>query len=221
MKPIEKQHTIQAFSYQLGKVESESVRQQNVNLLVNVDKEMACIVADNIGVERPSGSNVPVSTSYASLSQYNTPSYAYTQKVGVLIGNGFNGKEVTNVLNYLQQNGVFIDIISETLGKVTGNDGTTIKVNKTFLTTSPYLFDSLYVVGGSAKNEAKFLQDIMDFVSNAYKHYKPIGVASTGQSYIQTSKENNLAGVVFAANNPNFEQDFVSAIAQQRFWNRT
>ncbi|MED4474840.1 MULTISPECIES: catalase [Bacillaceae] len=221
MKPIEKQHTIQAFSYQLGKVESESVRQQNVNLLVNVDKEMACIVADNIGVERPSGSNVPVSTSYASLSQYNTPSYAYTQKVGVLIGNGFNGKEVTNVLNYLQQNGVFIDIISETLGKVTGSDGTTIKVNKTFLTTSPYLFDSLYVVGGSAKNEAKFLQDIMDFVSNAYKHYKPIGVASTGQSYIQTSKENNLAGVVFAANNPNFEQDFVSAIAQQRFWNRT
>src|SRR5699024_8310015 len=101
MTPIEKQHTIEGFSYQLGKVESESVRQQNVNLLVNVDKEMANIIADNIGVERPSGSQVPVSTSYPSLSQYNTPSYAYTQKVGVLIGNGFNGNDVSNVLNYL------------------------------------------------------------------------------------------------------------------------
>ncbi|WP_163971839.1 catalase [Oceanobacillus halotolerans] len=220
MTPIEKQHTIEAFSYQLGKVESESVRQQNVNLLVNVDKEMASIVADNIGVDRPSGSHVPVSTSYPSLSQYNTPKYAYTQKVGVLISDGFESKEVMNVLNYLQQSGVVVVIVSETLGTVTGNDGTKLKVDKTFLTTSPYLFDSLYVVGGSSKNQAKFKQDMMNFVQNAYTHYKPIGVASTGQSFIQTSEENNLAGVVFAANNSNFEKDFVSAIGKQRFWNR-
>jgi len=71
--PVEKQHTIEAFSYQLGKVKSESVRQQNVNLLVNVDKELATIVANNIGVNPPSGTHVPVSTSYPSLSQFNTP----------------------------------------------------------------------------------------------------------------------------------------------------
>jgi len=212
MTPVEKQHTIQAFSYQLGKVESESVRQQNVNLLVNVDKEMACTVADNIGVDRPSGSHVPISTSYPSLSQYNTPSYAYTQKVGVLIGK--------SVLNYLQQCGVFIKIVSEHLGTVTGADGTKLKVDETFLTTSPYLYDSLYVIGGSSKNQEKFDQEFRHFIQNAYKHYKPIGVASTGQSYIQTSEQNNLAGVVFAGNNPNFEKDFVSAIAMQRFWER-
>src|SRR5690606_26514913 len=50
LSPVEKQHTIEGFSYQLGKVKSESVRQQNVNLLVNVDKQLANIVADNIGV---------------------------------------------------------------------------------------------------------------------------------------------------------------------------
>jgi len=221
MTPIEKQHTIEGFSYQLGKVESESVRQQNVNLLVNVDKEMANIIADNIGVDRPSGSQVPVSTSYPSLSQYNTPSYAYTQKVGVLIGNGFNGNDVSNVLNYLQQCGIFVTIISETRGTVTGADGTKLKVDQAFLTTSPYLVDSLYVVGGSSKNQAKFNQDMTNFVQNAYTHYKPIGVASTGQSFIQASQNNNLAGVVFAANNPNFGGEFVSAIAQQRFWKRT
>ncbi|MFD1850649.1 catalase [Oceanobacillus bengalensis] len=221
LTPIEKQHTIDGFSYQLGKVESESVRQQNVNLLVNVDTDLACIVADNIGVDRPSGNHVPVSTSYPSLSQSTTPKYAYTQKVGVLIGNGFNGNEVTNVLNYLQQCGVFVNIISEKLGTVTGADGTKLKVDKTFMTSSPYLLDSLYVVGGSSNNQAKFNQDMMNYVQNAYTHYKPIGVASTGQSYIQTSDKNNLAGVIFTANNPNFGKDFVEAIAQQRFWNRT
>jgi len=221
MTPVEKQHTIQAFSYQLGKVRSESVRRQNVDLLVNVDKELAAIVADNIGVERPTGTHVPVSTSYPSLSQYNTPRYAYTQKVGVLIGNGFNGNEVINVLKTLEKNGVFVVIVSETLGTVTGADGTKLKVDETFLTTSPYLFDALYVVGGSSKHQAKFNSDVTDFVHVAYKHYKPIGVASTGRSFIQATEENNLAGVVFAANNPNFGEEFVSAIAQQRFWDRT
>src|SRR5699024_11877024 len=49
LTPVEKQHTIEALNYQLGRVKSLSVRQQNADLLVNVDHEMACIVADNIG----------------------------------------------------------------------------------------------------------------------------------------------------------------------------
>src|SRR5699024_4950504 len=183
MTPIEKKHTLEAFSYQLGKVKSESVRQQNVNLLANVDKELASTVADNIGVDRPTGSHVPISTSYPSLSQYSTPSYANTQKVGVLIGNGFDGNEVMSALNSLENNGVFVVIVSETLGTVTGADGTKLKVDETFLTTSPYLFDSLYVVGGSSRNEEKFSTDMTKFIRVAYEHYKPIGVATTGKPY--------------------------------------
>lgn len=221
LSSVEKEHTIEGFSYQLGKVRSESVRQQNVNLLVNVDKQLANIVADNIGVKRPTGTHVPVNTRYPSLSQENTPRYAATLKVGVLIGDDFNGAEVKQTLQILQKHGVFITIISEQLGTVTGNDGTRIKVNETFLTTSPYLVDALYVVGGSAKNPRNFQASMKDFIYIAYKNYKPIGVASTGSSFIQASKQNNLAGVVFADKQRNFGDAFVKAIARQRFWNRT
>lgn len=188
--------------------------------LVHVDKEMASIVADNIGVNRPSGSNVSVSASYPSLSQSNTPRYAYTQKVGVLIGDGF-GSEVTETLDILKQNGVFVVIISDRLGTVTGAGGRELKVDDTFITTSLYLVDSLYIVGGSSKHRAKFDSQVTEYVHTAYQHYKPIGVASTGHPYIQASQNNNLAGVVFAANNTDFGEEFVSAIAEHRFWNRT
>ncbi|WP_010530246.1 DJ-1/PfpI family protein [Lentibacillus jeotgali] len=221
MTAVEKQHLIDALSYQIGRVERKFVREQAVNLLVNVDREMACIVAYNVGVDYPSGTNVPVSTSYPSLSIFNTRYYAYTQKVGVLIGDGFNSQEVINVLNLLKQHGVFVDIVSETLGTVTGADGTKLEVDKTFLTSSPYLLDSLFILGGSANNEAKYYQDIMYYTKVAYKDYKPIGVTTSAQSYIPTSKENNLAGVVFGANNPNFGNEFVEAVAIQRFWSRT
>lgn len=220
MSSVEKQHIVETFNFHLGYVKSKSVRQQVVDMFSNVDKGMATAIAENIGVNPPKGSNVPVTKSSPALSETNTPHYAYTQKVGVLIGEGFNDEEVKSTFNVLQKYGVFIDVISENLGTVTGANGTTIKVDKSFVTTYPVLFDSLYIVGGSTENQAKFNQDIMSFVGEAYTHFKPIGVATTGKSYIHTSEKNNLAGVVFAANNPNFGNEFVSAIAQQRFWDR-
>src|SRR5699024_1337617 len=49
LTPIEQQHMIEALEYQVGSVKSKSVRQQVVDLLVQVDQEMAYIVADNVG----------------------------------------------------------------------------------------------------------------------------------------------------------------------------
>ncbi|NLJ78442.1 MAG: catalase [Tissierellia bacterium] len=219
--PFEKKDLISTFIYHLQFVDSKSVRQQNVDMWVNVDREMACIIADNIGVRRPEGSNVPVSKSSPALSMANTPHYAYTQKVGVLIGNGFNGNEVRNVLNLLENYGVFVEIVGEKLGSIMGDDGTRLKVDGTFKTKYSVLYDSLYIVGGNAENQRKFQQDITCFYIETYKHLKPIGIATTGQPYIKVSENNNLEGVIFAANNPNFGNEFVCAIAKQRFWDRT
>ena len=221
LSPVEKQHTIEGFSYQLGKVESASVRQQNVDLLVNVDQQLANTVADNIGVQRPSGSHVPVDINYPSLSQKTTPKYAATLKVGVLIGDRFNTQEVTSVLHTLQENGVFYTIISDTLGTVRGHDGTNLEVDETFITSSPHLVDALYVVGGSSNNEQKFRYHMNKFVRVAYEHYKPIGIATTGEPFLQTTENNNLEGVFFSRNQPNFANEFIEGICQMRFWSRT
>lgn len=220
MTPVEKQHTIEAFSYQLGKVKSKSVRQHNVNLLVNIDKEFATIVADNIGVAHPTGEHVNVSTSYSSLSQANSPKYPNTLKVGILIGNDFNGKEVTEVINALQKNRVQVVMIGETLQPVTCATGTKFNIDQTFLTYSPYLVDSIYVVGGNAKNKTKFTYEINNFIRVAYEYYKPIGVATSGKEYFEANSIATSPGIVHATNNGNFANDFIMAIAQQRFWDR-
>lgn len=221
MTKVEKQHLVEALSFQIGSCKRESIRRQAVDLLVNVDQKMAYMIADNVGVRRPEGDNIPVSTSYPSLSISNSPSYAYTQKVGVLIGIGFNDQEVAHVLNVLKDHGVFVVIISESLGTVTGLNGTSLKVDQTFLTSSPYLLDSLYIVGGKAKNLEKFTHDMMYYIRVAYSHYKPIGVGTQAKSFVQATEKNNLAGVVFAENHQNFADEFVQAVAKQRFWNRT
>src|SRR5699024_6828907 len=114
LTPVERQHIIESFSYQLGKVKSESIRQKNVNLLVNIDKQLATEVADYTGVKPPIGEPVDISTSYPSLGQGNTPKLPDTLKVGVLIGNNFNGKELTETLTMLEKNNVYVVMISAT-----------------------------------------------------------------------------------------------------------
>jgi catalase len=220
MSPPEKKHIIDAFSFEVGKVRSRSVRQQVVDMFVKVDKEMATIIADNIGVNRPTGEQVNVTASSPALSQENTIRLPYGLKVGILIGNGFNGAEVKATIKILDEYGVQADIVGENLGKIKGTDGLELTVTKTFLTTDPVLLDSLYVVGGKAKNQNQFNQNIVYFIDEAYKHFKPIAIATTGTQLFDQSNAKADPGILFAAGNPNFDKLFVLAIAQQRFWDR-
>ncbi len=221
LKQYEKNDLIYTFIYHLQHVKSKEIREQNVEMWANVDKEMASIIADNIGVNKPTNTNVPVSTSYNSLSLANTPHFAYTQKLAVLIGNNFNGNEIENVLNFLNENGVFIDIISQKLGTVKSREGNKLEVDATFETTKSALYDAIYIVGGAVDNQQLFNQQINEFYYDAYKNYKPIGLATTAQPFIQLPQNCNIKGIVIANDIINFEIEFINAIAKQRFWNRT
>lgn len=221
MTSPEKRHITDAFIFEVGKVKSVDVRQQVVDMFVNVDKGLATELADAVGVNRPTGENVDVSASSPALSQERTPRYPNTLKVGVLIGEGFNGREVKAVVKALLNNGVTVDIVGERLGSLTGVDGVKVVMNETFTTTSPVLHDSFYVVGGKSANQAKFESDIKEFINETYKHFKPIGVASTGEAIFMNSDASPGPGVVIASESgADFSNDFIQAITQQRFWNR-
>lgn len=218
MSPVEKNNIIQTFIFHLGYVQSKAIRKRVVDMFANVDRGMAVTIADHVGVSRPNGNNVDVSASSPVLSLANAAHYPNTQKVAVLIGNSFNGTEVKNTLNCLKQNGVFVDFVGESLGIVKGTDGVEIEVNKIFTSTYSVLYDAVYIVGGKMKNEARFIHDMRKFTDLAFESYKPIGIATTandlfGRIYV-------APGVIFAQNNRHFADEFVNAIAQQRFWNR-
>ncbi|PIC65304.1 catalase HPII [Sporosarcina sp. P13] len=220
MSPPEKQHIIQAFSFELGKVTSVAVRQQVVDMFCNVDKVMATTIAINIGVNKPTGEHVNVTASSPALSQEHTNRFPYSLKVGIIIGDQFNDQEVKSTIENLSKYGVWVYTIGEKIGTVKGKNGLAIHISDTFSTTAPVLFDSLYVVGGTAVNQAKFNSESVYFINEAFKHYKPIGIASTGNSLFKDSDAKEGAGIIQAENTPEFSDDFVRAITQQRFWDR-
>src|SRR5699024_6612024 len=111
-----------------------------------------------------------------------------------------NTREVLHAINLLEHYGAFVDIISQKLGYVVGNDGTKLRVDYTFISKYEVLYDSIYIVGGRADKQKQFDKDIKEWYYFAYQHKKPIGVATTGQYYIKSSEDQNYEGVVFASN---------------------
>lgn len=216
----EKQDLVESFSFHIGSVKDKTIRQKNVELWANVDTEMAEKIAENIGVDRPKSKHVANDTSYPSLSQLKSRHSAMTQKVGVLIGQGFNGKEARATLDAFKKNGIIFETISEKLGSLTGDDGMELEVMKSFLTTHPTLYDAIYIVGGRLPNQMKFDMPVFDFIRMQYEHLKPIGVATDADAYVSKMEINNMDGVITAKDNPVFTEQFIDAIAQKRFWDR-
>ncbi|MCY8252401.1 catalase HPII, partial [Bacillus inaquosorum] len=95
----------------------------------------------------------------------------------VLAGNGFREKELQTVLSALKQEGITADIISQTLGYITGGTGQQLEAGGTFLTADSVLYDAVYAAGGP---ELKGNKQAMAFIREAYNHYKAIGTANEG-----------------------------------------
>ncbi|WP_018664815.1 catalase [Heyndrickxia acidiproducens] len=220
MSEPEKQHIIQAFSFELGKVKSKAVKQQAVDMFANVSPMMAAAVANAIGAIPPQKTEEPKAAKISpALSQLNKPMLPDTRKAGVIIGNQFNGADVSTVLRELQAAGVQTVLISEKAGKVTGTDGTILEATETFLTTDSVLYDAVYAAGGQGISPA-FEKEGSAFIMEAFKHFKTIGGTHEGTVFLEKANILNQPGVVSGSDMKQFAGDFIKAVAADRHWSR-
>ncbi|WP_195575247.1 catalase [Paenibacillus sp. 1001270B_150601_E10] len=219
MTPVEKSHIIQAFSFELGKVQRVSVRQQVVNMLGHISTLLATAVANELGVEVPHIEESKVTKSSPALSMMNTVFTPYTLRVGILLGRDFNGEELEYVVQRFVHVGLQPVIVYQRLGSVRGSTGPEWKVDDSFLTGSSLLYDGLYVVAGTSESEY-IVRKMQTFAVEAYNHYKPIGATREGAALLQPFGILGKPGVIVEHDPTGFADAFIAAMSKQRFWNR-
>lgn len=219
MSDIEKEHITKAFSFELGKVENLSVRQQVVDMLSNISLHLAQEVAGNIGVTKPESGGSNVTKSSPALSQLSSVKTAETRQVGVIVDDGFDSSDVKSVLDQLKQSGVHPTIISDQQVTKKGEDGAELDVDASFLTVDSVLFDALYVVGGK-ETDKSFNHQAKSFIQEAFSHSKPIGATHQGKQWLDDLNITNRSGVITENDVNAFADQFVNAIAEHRFWDR-
>jgi catalase len=219
MSPVEKKHIFEAFSFELEKVKSMSVKQQVVDMFANVSLDLARSFSKKIGANPPKTGGSKVTKSSPALSQQNTIFTPSTLKVAVILTNGFNGPEVKYVLDHLASCGLNLEIISENQGEVRGTHDVNYKVAHTFLTAKSVQFDGVYIVNGS-NTSRRFNKDAVYFIDEAFSHYKPIGATHEGIQFLTINNFDRKPGVVTGEDIRSFADEFVDTISIHRHWNR-
>jgi catalase len=178
----EQTHIINAFRFELTRVQIPAIRARVVSLLVNVDEILANNVADSLGIELPAAmplaSNLPI-PSYApspALSLLSRPGETgiATRRVAILINEGVDKKCVSSVYKDLLNEGAVPRLVGSRLGKIKTVDGTTLDIEITLEASPSVLYDGVIIIQGDAS--LPHSADASDFVREQYRHCKPIYV---------------------------------------------
>ncbi len=147
-----------------------------------------------------------------------------TRKVAILAADGVDTPSVKAMQEALLAAGAQGKIVATHLGALTGADGDELPIDFSLLTASSVLFDAVYVPGGADSVAALSLErDAVEFVTEAYRHCKPIAASGEGIDLLRAAGIAEGQGVSTSkgAATPENVKSFLNAMAQHRFWTRT
>ena len=181
---VEKQHIINAFRFELTKVQVTAIRERMVAGLRNVDERLAAAVADGLGMELPpplpkalDRAPKPEVQKSPALSLLARPGEEgiKTRKVAIIVANGVNGKAALDIHEALAAEGAVPRFVGIKLGRVQSTGGDPIEVEITLETGPAVVWDAMIVPGGDAAVDTLAVTgQALEFLKDQYRHCKPI-----------------------------------------------
>ncbi len=240
MTDHEKRHIQNAFSFELGKVQLVPIRQRMVDMLLEVDEDLAKKVADHLGLvpkklPQPITGSIPADgnpddhhslkvklpiTEAPSVSMANKlPTNIKARRIAILTADGVDDDAFTRVKKQLCEMDAMVQIIAPRHGFVTTKSGDQYPVDDSLLTAASVVFDAVYIAGGESVNTLLEHAGALHFVAEAYKHCKPIGADENGADLIKKAVPQLKDPEDGIITNGNLDE-FTGAIMLHRFWER-
>lgn len=251
----EKNHIVDAFTFELGKVKTVAIRKRMLGILAEVDADLTAKVAYGLGLEAPKQAEKPINKSVpadgkqadfeplkiqepigasSALSMAETvKDTVKSRKIAVLAADGVNADSLNKVKTALTKAGAVVEIIAPRLGQLKSAQGSEIQVDQSFLTAASVLFDAVYVAGGKDNVAAiKAEANAIHFLNESFKHCKAIAADSDALEVLEetyfgrkvktgdSSDQGMDDGLIISDNADKLADQFISAIAQHRFWDR-
>ncbi|WP_414163517.1 catalase HPII [Superficieibacter sp. BNK-5] len=229
--PVEQQHIIDAFSFELGKVSRPYIRERVVDQLVRIDLKLAQAVAENLGLtltDEQLAVTPPADVNGLkkdpSLSLYAIPGGSVKGRVvGVLLNDKVKSADLLALLKGLKAEGVHAKLLYSRMGDIKADDGSALNVMATFAGAPSLTVDAVIVPGGDlsslkASGEANY------YLLEAYKHLKPIVLAGDAREFktVLNVDAQGEEGIVEADSiSAATVKELITLLAAHRVWSRS
>ncbi|WP_433795414.1 catalase [Actinoplanes sp. CA-252034] len=200
LTPIEQDHIVEAFTFELSKCYEQAIRVRMLSVLSNVDAGLTAKVAAGLGLPAPEGKPPLEVTPSPALAQITDRAWPITGRVVGVIGTP--DAATAKLQKTLKAQGVVVRVIAPV-----GGEG----VERTFQTARSVEFDAVVVAMATDNPQVTVL------LQEAYRHAKPIGVQGGGEQTLAA------AGIDVKAPGILVDPDaaaLATALAQHRVWDR-
>ncbi|MEE4403070.1 catalase HPII [Enterobacter mori] len=229
--PIEQQHIIGGFSFELSKVVRTYIRERVVDQLARIDIQLAQSVADNLGItltdeQRNAAPPKDVNglKKDPSLSLYAVPGGSIKGRVvAILLNDKTRASDVLGIMQALKTQGVHAKLLYSRMGEVTADDGSVLPVAATFAGAPSLTVDAVIVPCGDI-DSLLTNGDAVYYLLEAYKHLKPIALAGDARQFKAQLKvaDQGEDGIVEGDNvDDAFMTKLFDLLAAHRVWSRS
>jgi catalase len=232
---VEKRHIVNAFRFELSRVQTPAVRERMVSGLMNVDADLAKAVANGLGMRRMPAAMPKVLTRKITPEVSVSPALSLfarpgdgsirTRRVAILIADGCVAAPLVRLADRLTAEGAVPRFVSTTLGAVKPASGDAIEIDVSLEAAPAVLYDAMVLPGG-AEAVRKLRGDgrVLEFIKDQYRHCKTLLVLAEGTQLLDAcgiAADKPDAGVVVAAGDAKDAADrFVAAMAKHRHFAR-
>jgi catalase len=191
--PVEQKHIVEAFRFELTRVQTPAVRERIVAGLVNVDANLAKAVATQLGMPVPpalprvNDTPVPDYPPSPSLSLFARPGRIgiRTRRIAIVVADGVEGAIVRQIYASLLKDGAQPRLVGQHLGEVKAVGDKPLDVEVTFEATPSVMYDAVVLPPGEAANAALAKNGrVLEFLRDQYRHDKPFLVLGAGRQLV-------------------------------------
>jgi catalase len=235
---VEKQHIINAFRFELSRVQVPAVRERMVSGLMNVAAGLAESIAMGLGMrEMPAPMPkvltrdvTPEVTVSPALSLFARPGQdcIKTRRVAMLVADGCDGESLNALADRLTSEGAVPRFVSTTLGSVQPASGDEIEVDVSLEAAPAVLYDAVVLPDGAdAVSALRADGRTLEFIKDQYRHCKPILALGSSTELLAVCgidaalpDGSRDPGLIVAADTTAATNDFIAAIAKHRHFAR-
>ena len=231
MSPVEREHIIRAYTFELGKCYHQAIRERQLQCLANIDPVLCAQVATGLGLPTPEPT-VPLTdvTPSPALSQLGRVWPADGRTVGIVVDADADTAGVEQVRREVSAAGMVPLVIAAHGGTVGG-----LTVQRTFATGRSVELDALLLAGAPAPApDALPARDakagaadasvvdprVLLLVQECWRHAKVIGAWGDGVRVLELAGVAGAPGVVTGDSGAGVLADAQSLMAGHRVWER-